>query len=63
MSAEPKPIRTVCGWCKMFGREPVVMVDVPLDHRGLSHGCCERCQEEVEQLDEPLRSKRDGTVH
>ena len=35
------PIRTVCAWCK--GKETVI-VDVPLDERGLSHGICKPCE-------------------
>ena len=34
-------IRTVCAWCK---DEKTVLVDVPLDGRGLSHGICKPCE-------------------
>jgi hypothetical protein len=35
------PIRTVCAWCK---DKETVLVDVPLDVRGLSHGICKPCE-------------------
>lgn len=40
-----RPIRTVCAWCLEFGRPSAVLVDVPLDDRGLSHGLCPACAE------------------
>ncbi|MGE0594566.1 MAG: hypothetical protein AB7G23_02875 [Vicinamibacterales bacterium] len=39
----PRPIRTLCAWCPGFGREAAVLVDVPLDDRGISHGICPAC--------------------
>ena len=40
-----KPIRTVCGWCPMYGNPTEkVLVDVPEDERGLSHGICKECE-------------------
>ena len=35
------PIRTVCAWCE---DKETVLVDVPLDVRGLSHGICKPCE-------------------
>jgi len=35
------PIRTVCAWCK---DKETVLVDAPLDERGLSHGICKPCE-------------------
>ena len=34
-------IRTVCAWCK---DKETVLIDVPLDERGLSHGICKPCE-------------------
>lgn len=33
----PRRIRTLCAWCG------AVLVDVPMDARGISHGICEVC--------------------
>ncbi|HEY0873603.1 MAG TPA: hypothetical protein VGD94_09030 [Vicinamibacterales bacterium] len=32
-----QPIRIVCAWCR------AVLVDVPEDERGTSHGMCDAC--------------------
>ena len=41
---DARAIRTVCGWCEAYGRTPAaVIVDAPLDARGLSHGVCADC--------------------
>jgi hypothetical protein len=32
-----EPVRVICAWCKD------VMVDVPEDERGVSHGICAAC--------------------
>ena len=37
------PIRTVCCYCVGYGKAIAVIVDVPLDARGLSHGLCSAC--------------------
>jgi hypothetical protein len=34
-----EPIRIVCAWCR------AVLVDVPEDERGTSHGMCRACEE------------------
>ena len=38
------PIRTVCAWCATQNRPAAVLVDVPLDSRGMSHGICPSCR-------------------
>jgi hypothetical protein len=38
------PIRTVCAWCATQNRPAAVLVDVPLDARGMSHGICPSCR-------------------
>jgi hypothetical protein len=38
------PIRTVCAWCSAQNRPAAVLVDVPLDARGVSHGICPSCR-------------------
>lgn len=38
----PLRIRTVCAWCPK--EAPTVIVDHPLDDRGVSHGMCGRCR-------------------
>lgn len=38
-----RPIRTVCAWCAAQNRPTAVLVDVPIDDRGLSHGICPSC--------------------
>ena len=38
------PIRTVCAWCAAQNRPAAVLVDVPLDARGVSHGICPSCR-------------------
>jgi hypothetical protein len=45
------PIRTVCAWCAGQNRPTAVLVDVPIDDRGLSHGICPSCMSR-------LRSRR-----
>jgi hypothetical protein len=42
--AMPLPIRTVCAWCAAQNRPAAVLVDVPLDARGVSHGICPSCR-------------------
>ena len=37
-----RPMRTVCSWCEG------VLVDVPEDERGVSHGICDACDQEFE---------------
>jgi hypothetical protein len=37
-------IRTVCAWCATQNRPAAVLVDVPLDARGMSHGICPSCR-------------------
>ena len=39
-----RPIRTVCAWCAGHDRPAAVLVDVPIDDRGLSHGICSPCR-------------------
>jgi len=39
-----RPIRTVCAWCARYNRPTAVLVDVPIDDRGLSHGICSACR-------------------
>jgi hypothetical protein len=39
-----RPIRTVCAWCAGHDRPATVLVDVPIDGRGLSHGICPPCR-------------------
>jgi hypothetical protein len=39
-----RPIRTVCAWCAGYNKPTAVLVDVPIDHRGLSHGICQSCR-------------------
>jgi len=39
-----RPIRTVCAWCEGQNRPTAVLVDVPIDDRGLSHGICSACR-------------------
>ena len=46
-----RPIRTVCAWCAGQNRPTAVLVDVPIDDRGLSHGICPSCMSR-------LRSRR-----
>ena len=46
-----RPIRTVCAWCAGQNRPAAVLVDVPIDDRGLSHGICRSCMSR-------LRSRR-----
>ena len=41
--AAPRPIRTICAWCASHDKPAAVLVDVPLDDRGLSHGICPSC--------------------
>jgi hypothetical protein len=36
-------MRTVCAWCVDHDRPAAVLVDVPVDDRGLSHGICQSC--------------------
>jgi hypothetical protein len=36
------PVRVICAWCKH------VMVDLPEDERGISHGICNACYAKVE---------------
>ena len=38
------PIRTVCAWCD---GPTAVLVDVPIDDRGLSHGVCQSCRSKL----------------
>ena len=38
------PIRTICAWCAFQDRPAAVLVDVPLDSRGMSHGICPSCR-------------------
>jgi hypothetical protein len=38
------PIRTICAWCAGRNRPAAVLVDVPIDDRGLSHGICPSCR-------------------
>ena len=38
-----RPMRTVCAWCVEHDRPAAVLVDVPIDDRGLSHGICPSC--------------------
>lgn len=42
--ASMRPIRTVCAWCAGYNKPTAVLVDVPIDHRGLSHGICQPCR-------------------
>jgi hypothetical protein len=42
--AAMRPIRTVCAWCAGHNRPTAVLVDVPIDDRGLSHGICKSCR-------------------
>src|SRR4026207_20705 len=51
-----RPMRTVCAWCVEHDRPAAVLVDVPIDDRGLSHGGCAplRCG--------PLHSRADGAA-
>jgi hypothetical protein len=39
-----RPIRTICSWCEVQGKPAAVLVDVPIDDRGISHGLCASCQ-------------------
>jgi len=39
-----RPMRTVCAWCVNHDRPAAVLVDVPIDERGLSHGICPACR-------------------
>ena len=39
-----RPIRTVCAWCAGHNKPTAVLVDVPIDDRGLSHGICKSCR-------------------
>ena len=41
--AAERPMRTVCAWCVEHDRPAAVLVDVPIDDRGLSHGICQSC--------------------
>ena len=41
---QASPIRTVCAWCAAQNRPAAVLVDVPLDARGVSHGICPSCR-------------------
>jgi len=43
--SDRREVRTVCAWCSSHGRPAAVLVDVPLDDRGLSHGICPACKE------------------
>jgi len=43
-AAAVRPIRTVCAWCVGHDRPAAVLVDVPIDDRGLSHGICRACR-------------------
>jgi hypothetical protein len=51
-----RPIRTVCAWCEGQNRPTAVLVDVPIDDRGLSHGICSACRTS-------LRSESWALVH
>ncbi|MPZ20117.1 MAG: hypothetical protein GEV06_19700 [Luteitalea sp.] len=51
------PIRTLCAWCVANGRPQQVLVDRPLDARGLSHGICDDCRREWER---PMRAAKRG---
>ena len=42
-SSAERPMRTVCAWCVEHDRPAAVLVDVPIDDRGLSHGICQSC--------------------
>jgi hypothetical protein len=42
-----RPIRTVCAWCVGHNRPTAVLVDVPIDDRGLSHGICKSCRRKL----------------
>ena len=44
VDAALRPIRTVCAWCARHNRPTAVLVDVPIDDRGLSHGICSACR-------------------
>ena len=39
-----RPMRTVCAWCVNHDRPAAVLVDVPIDDRGISHGICAPCR-------------------
>jgi hypothetical protein len=39
-----RPIRTLCAWCAGHDRPAAVLVDVPIDDRGVSHGICAACR-------------------
>jgi hypothetical protein len=58
---QARPIRTVCAWCATLDRPAAVLVDVPLDARGMSHGICPSCRssfkaESLPALSRPLPS-------
>ena len=47
------PIRTVCAWCAVQNRPAAVLVDVPLDARGMSHGICPSCRSSLKSDSRP----------
>jgi hypothetical protein len=50
------PIRTVCAWCAVQNRPAAVLVDVPLDARGVSHGICPSCRSSLTSNSRPTLS-------
>jgi hypothetical protein len=51
------PIRTVCAWCATRNRPAAVLVDVPLDSRGMSHGICPSCRSSLKADSLPPRNR------
>jgi hypothetical protein len=54
---QARPIRTVCAWCATLDRPAAVLVDVPLDARGMSHGICPSCQSGFKAESMPVMSR------
>ena len=55
--AAVRPIRTVCAWCAGHDKPAAVLVDVPIDDRGLSHGICPSCRAQL-RADSWTRARR-----
>jgi hypothetical protein len=53
-------VRTVCGWCPRDRQ--TVIVDVPADERGVSHGICPSCKAkldgQIEQKENAMKSEQ-----
>jgi hypothetical protein len=57
-----RPMRTVCAWCAGHDRPAAVLVDVPIDDRGLSHGICLPCRTKLRSDSWAVRGSSDASA-